>query len=69
MYRDLDTDICTGVWRSREDARAGGTGPWHKQARAAAAVMYDNIVFKTLALVIDDDASSWKISDWTDQDA
>jgi hypothetical protein len=31
--------------------------------------MYDNIVFKTVALDIDDDASSWKISDWTDQDA
>ncbi|GAM41405.1 hypothetical protein EIK77_004881 [Talaromyces pinophilus] len=61
-------NLATCVWRSREDARAGGTGPWHKQARAAAGVMYDTIVFKTLALVIGDDASSWKISDWTDQD-
>ncbi|QGA15481.1 hypothetical protein EYB26_003139 [Talaromyces marneffei] len=59
-------NLATCVWRNREDARAGGTGPWHKQARAAVGAMYDNIVFKTLALVIDDDASSWEISDWTD---
>jgi hypothetical protein len=65
-YSICETDSFIGVWRSREDARAGGTGPWHKQARAAGATMYDHIVFKTLALVIDDDASSWEISDWTD---
>ncbi|EEA20580.1 hypothetical protein TMatcc_000571 [Talaromyces marneffei ATCC 18224] len=59
-------NLATCVWRNREDARAGGTGPWHKQARAAVGAMYDNIVFKTLALVIDDHASSWEISDWTD---
>ncbi|EED24070.1 conserved hypothetical protein [Talaromyces stipitatus ATCC 10500] len=62
-------NLATCVWRNREDARAGGTGPWHKQARAAGAVMYDKIEFKTLALVIGDDASSWEISDWMDQDA
>lgn len=55
-----------GIWRNREDARAGGTGPWHKKARAAGAIMYDKVVFKTLAIVIGDDASSWELSEWAD---
>jgi hypothetical protein len=58
-----------GIWRSRDDARAGGTGPWHKRARAAAREFYDSIVFTTRTLVIDDDASSWEISEWTSDDA
>ncbi|QKX56051.1 uncharacterized protein TRUGW13939_03151 [Talaromyces rugulosus] len=61
-------NLATCIWRAREDARAGGTGPWHKQARAAARELYDSIVFKTLKLVIDDDASSWEINDWTSED-
>ncbi|KAK9327040.1 hypothetical protein V1520DRAFT_84581 [Lipomyces starkeyi] len=61
-------NLSTCLWRSREDARAGGTGPRHKSARAAARELYDTIVFTTLKLVIDDDASSWQISDWTNED-
>ncbi|KAK9376700.1 uncharacterized protein V1513DRAFT_375411 [Lipomyces chichibuensis] len=61
-------NLATCLWRSREDARAGGTGPRHKNARAAARELYDTIDFTTLKLVIDDDASSWQISDWTDED-
>ncbi|KAK9312806.1 hypothetical protein V1522DRAFT_255216 [Lipomyces starkeyi] len=61
-------NLATCLWRSREDARAGGAGPRHKNARAAARELYDTIVFTTLKLVIDDDASSWQISDWTNED-
>ncbi|KAH8693191.1 hypothetical protein BGW36DRAFT_302050 [Talaromyces proteolyticus] len=61
-------NLATCVWRSREDAREGGKGPWHRQARAAVS-MYETIVFKTMKLVIDDDASSWEIEDWTGEDA
>lgn len=50
-----------GVWRSKADAHAGGTGPWHRKARAAAPQLYKSIVFKTWDLVIDDDVSSWSI--------
>lgn len=28
-----------GLWRNHDDAVAGGSGPWHKQARGAARVM------------------------------
>lgn len=33
-------EVVVGLWRSHEDAVAGGSGPWHKQARAAAREMY-----------------------------
>ncbi|KAM3424349.1 UPF0643 protein PB2B2.08 [Cercospora zeina] len=32
-------NLATCLWRSREDAAAGGGGPWHAQARAAARTM------------------------------
>lgn len=53
-----------GLWRSREDARQGGTGPWHKKARGAARDLYEFINFSTLKLVIDNDASAFEFSDW-----
>lgn len=28
-----------GLWRSRQDAAAGGAGPWHAKARGAARTM------------------------------
>lgn len=57
-----------GVWRNRNDARLGGQGPWHTKARAAGRTFYDNIIFKTLKLTIEDDAKSWSFSDWTSED-
>ncbi|KXS98196.1 hypothetical protein AC579_10232 [Pseudocercospora musae] len=36
---DERRNLATCLWRSREDARAGGSGPWHAQARAAATTM------------------------------
>ncbi|KAK9370446.1 hypothetical protein V1509DRAFT_561142 [Lipomyces kononenkoae] len=58
-------NLATCLWRSREDARAGGAGPRHKDAMAATRGLYDTIIFKTLQLIIHDDASSWEIIDWT----
>lgn len=37
-----------GLWRNHDDAVAGGAGPWHKQARAAARVMYVSSIFKAV---------------------
>jgi hypothetical protein len=55
-----------GVWRSREDARAGGTGPWHAQARGAAKTMYERIEFTTLELVVGEKAGDWEFKEWKD---
>lgn len=45
------------------DARNGGTGPWHRQARMEAKEMYEKIEFSTMELVIEDEVSGWEIRD------
>ncbi|PIA88801.1 UPF0643 protein [Cercospora beticola] len=54
-------NLATCLWRSREDAAAGGGGPWHAQARAAARTMYKQISFHTHRLVVEDGATSWRL--------
>ncbi|KAF2217259.1 hypothetical protein CERZMDRAFT_64530 [Cercospora zeae-maydis SCOH1-5] len=56
-------NLATCLWRSREDAAAGGRGPWHAQARAAARTMYKQISFHTHKLVIEDGATSWRLDE------
>ena len=58
--------ISTGIWRSKDDAKRGGSGPWHKQARDSAKDLYEQIVFTTLELVVDDGVGSWVFSNWSD---
>lgn len=60
-YRNL----ATCLWRSREDARNGGMGPWHQKARAAGREMYERIDFKTMELVVEDGVSEWEMRDWS----
>ncbi|KAL4741445.1 hypothetical protein BDV11DRAFT_168226 [Aspergillus similis] len=57
-------NLATCVWRSREDARAGGTGPWHAQAREAARGMYEKIEFTTLKLVVGEKVGEWEFREW-----
>ncbi|KAG9943792.1 hypothetical protein KCU85_g8397, partial [Aureobasidium melanogenum] len=60
-------NLATCFWESRQHARDGGRGPWHAKARAAAAVWYESIVFKTYVLTIGDDVEDWVISDFEDK--
>ncbi|KAI9928769.1 hypothetical protein ASPWEDRAFT_168743 [Aspergillus wentii DTO 134E9] len=60
-------NLATCLWRNRTDARLGGTGPWHQQARAAAREMYEKIEFTTLSLVIGEDGN-WEFGEWTDEE-
>ncbi|KAL2817798.1 hypothetical protein BJX63DRAFT_429493 [Aspergillus granulosus] len=57
-------NLATCVWRSREDARAGGTGPWHAKARGAAREMYERIEFTTMELVIGEEVGDWEFRAW-----
>ncbi|KAJ5939585.1 hypothetical protein N7466_002719 [Penicillium verhagenii] len=61
-------NLATCIWRHRNDARLGGRGPWHAKARAAGRELYEEIVFSTMKLVIEDGVSSWSMSKWTDAD-
>ena len=56
----------SGIWRNREDAAAGGKGPWHRLARGAAREMYEEISFHTHKLVVEDGAESWKLEEYRD---
>lgn len=51
-----------GVWRSKQDAINGGTGPWHRQARAIIPKMYEEIDVRGVRLTIDDGVSSWSFA-------
>lgn len=57
-------NVWAGVWVTREDAAAGGKGPWHKKARGAAREMYEKISFHTHSLVVEDGAASWDLKDY-----
>ncbi|KAJ5637580.1 hypothetical protein N7490_007459 [Penicillium lividum] len=61
-------NLATCIWRNRNDARLGGRGPWHAKARAAGRELYEEIVFSTMKLVIEDGVSSWRMSEWTSED-
>ncbi|KAI4747351.1 hypothetical protein E4T50_02349 [Aureobasidium sp. EXF-12298] len=60
-------NLATCFWESRQHARDGGRGPWHAKARAAAAVWYESIVFKTNVLTIGDDVENWDITDFVEK--
>ncbi|SMY27929.1 unnamed protein product [Zymoseptoria tritici ST99CH_1A5] len=57
-------NLATCLWSHREDAAKGGAGPWHKQARASARVMYESITFHTHKLVVDAGADSWRLEEY-----
>ncbi|KAF2797549.1 hypothetical protein K505DRAFT_372401 [Melanomma pulvis-pyrius CBS 109.77] len=57
-------NLATCFWRSREDARLGGLGPWHKKARSAGRELYGSIVFSTHRFTILDGATGFKFEDW-----
>ncbi|KAL9077843.1 MAG: hypothetical protein Q9157_003244 [Trypethelium eluteriae] len=56
-------NLATCIWRNREDARIGGRGPWHAQARQAAKEMYESIDFSMHKLVVEDGAINWRLDD------
>ncbi|KAK3116166.1 hypothetical protein LTR53_003775 [Teratosphaeriaceae sp. CCFEE 6253] len=57
-------NLATCLWRTREDAVAGGRGPWHCRARAAAREIYESIEFQTHRLVVDAGAHEWRFEEY-----
>ncbi|KAJ3325290.1 hypothetical protein HDU93_002650 [Gonapodya sp. JEL0774] len=60
-------NLATCIWRHREDAAAGGRGPWHAKARAFARQAYENIQFQTYRFTVDDGARIWFIEEYSRQ--
>ncbi|KAF2453414.1 hypothetical protein BDY21DRAFT_124415 [Lineolata rhizophorae] len=57
-------NLATCLWRSREDARRGGAGPWHRRARGAGKDLYAQITFSTHRLVISEGFENWHFEKW-----
>lgn len=63
-FGSADTErrnLASCVWVSEMHAKLGGSGPWHKRARAEAPKFYENIQLRRMDLVIEDDIASWNI--------
>ncbi|KAF4453448.1 UPF0643 protein PB2B2.08 [Fusarium austroafricanum] len=59
-------NLATCVWRSREDAKNGGTGPAHRKAAGATRSMYAFWRIDQHRLIIRDNVESWEIIPWQD---
>ncbi|KAF9770584.1 hypothetical protein IL306_011838 [Fusarium sp. DS 682] len=59
-------NLATCVWRSREDAKKGGTGPAHRKAAGATRSLYVFWKIDQHRLIIRDDVESWEIIPWQD---
>ena len=63
----IAASVCTGFWRSRQDAYQGGLGPWHKKARAAGRTLYESIRFSTHRFTVTEGAGEIKFEDWVEE--
>ncbi|KAI9674725.1 MAG: hypothetical protein M1817_001629 [Caeruleum heppii] len=60
-------NLATCVWRRRDDAKRGSMGAGHRRAMLATRGMYSEWKLERLSLVIEDDASEWRLTEWEDQ--
>lgn len=57
-------NLATCLWRSREDALAGGRGPAHRKAAGSTRALYAYWKIDQHRLTISENAENWEISDW-----
>ncbi|KAF4983275.1 hypothetical protein FZEAL_1260 [Fusarium zealandicum] len=57
-------NLATCVWRTREDAKKGGTGPAHRKAAGATRSMYAFWQIDQHRLIIGNNVDSWDITPW-----
>ncbi|KXS19480.1 hypothetical protein M427DRAFT_28932 [Gonapodya prolifera JEL478] len=60
-------NLATCIWRNRQDAAAGGRGPWHAKARAFARQAYEKIDFQTFWFTVDEGATSWYLEEYAER--
>lgn len=56
-------NLATCIWRDREDACRGGSGPEHAKAMSQTRVLYSEWKVERLSLSIDADAKNWSVVD------
>ncbi|KAH8172038.1 UPF0643 protein [Sarocladium implicatum] len=57
-------NLATCLWRSREDAIAGGRGPAHRKAAGSTRQLYAYWKIDQHRLTVREDAKSWEIEPW-----
>lgn len=57
-------NLATCLWRSREDALAGGRGPAHRKAAGSTRALYAYWKIDQHRLTVRENAESWDISAW-----
>ncbi|KAK6495350.1 hypothetical protein TWF481_003374 [Arthrobotrys musiformis] len=65
-HPDSGRNLATCIWRHRGDAKIGGGGPGHVRAMEAVRNIYLEWRVERLKLIVEDDASEWRIEDWVD---
>ncbi|VUC34887.1 unnamed protein product [Clonostachys rosea] len=57
-------NLATCLWRSREDAIAGGRGPAHRKAAMSTRSLYAYWKIDQHRLTISDNVDEWEITEW-----
>ncbi|ATY62266.1 UPF0643 protein [Cordyceps militaris] len=60
-------NLATCLWRSKEDAVAGGRGPAHRKAAMSTRSLYAYWKIDQHRLTIRNNAEDWEIVPWTDE--
>jgi len=59
-------NVATCIWRSRDDARRGGTGEGHRRAAAATRALYSHWAIERFALIVQDRAERISLKPWVE---
>ncbi|KAF3935089.1 hypothetical protein ABW19_dt0201694 [Dactylella cylindrospora] len=65
-HPETGRNLATCVWRHRDDAKRGGSGPGHVRAMEAVRGIYLEWRVERLKLIIEDNAAAWSIERWVD---
>ncbi|KAJ6259068.1 hypothetical protein Dda_5965 [Drechslerella dactyloides] len=65
-HPDTGRNLATCVWRHRDDAKKGGSGPGHIRAMEAVRSIYLEWRVERLKFVVEENVSSWSIDKWVD---
>ncbi|KAL7272179.1 hypothetical protein RUND412_005027 [Rhizina undulata] len=57
-------NLATCIWRHRDDAVAGGSGPGHRKAMEGVRGLYLEWTAERLAFVVEEGVRKWYIVDW-----
>lgn len=64
---ELGRNLATCVWRGREDAVKGGSGPGHERAMRRVRGLYKEWKVERWRFVVEEGAKGWRMENWTEE--